>query len=306
VVWCGRYDRSSQLDRALLVVGLLVLNTGCWLLLALAEPDAPATAWLRSAAVDSGLLPLLQHVLGGPEAAHATSPAVEPLLRLSGPTKVAISSIAGATIALPSSLPFAIFALDFGKEGAAVLSALISVVGSLSALAFLKSFPAILRARGWFGVHALLASLSLVAALAMAAIMFSDSRKFARGYVVRSSLLNETVVTLHACSNPACASAPMWRPGQRRTWGLSAGRTLSLRPHAPSNVCHNCGRSDMLLECSVDEAAAAAALLTPFEACGEWVREEKLLRRPRQGWAYTQDPTAFPLAAADPWTGSMD
>ena len=35
--------------------------------------------------------------------------------------------------------------------------------------------------------------------------MLSDQRKFARGYVIRSSLLNETVVTLHACSRPLYA-----------------------------------------------------------------------------------------------------
>ena len=38
------YDRSSQLDRALLVVGLLAINAGCWVALALGEPDAPAPA----------------------------------------------------------------------------------------------------------------------------------------------------------------------------------------------------------------------------------------------------------------------
>ena len=61
-----------------------------------------------------------------------------------------------------------------------------------------------------------LASVTFIAALAIGAVMFSDSRKFSRGYVIRSSLLDETVVKLHACAR--CARQPMWRPGQRRAW----------------------------------------------------------------------------------------
>ena len=74
--------------------------------------------------------------------------------------------------------------------------------------------------------------------------------------------------------------------------------------HAPSSLCHVCGRGDRLVECTVDEAAANAALLTPFESCGEWIRQEKPLRKPRSGWAFANDPGAFPLApvneVADP------
>ena len=88
---------------------------------------------------------------------------------------------------------------------------------------------------------------------------------------------------------------PMWRPGQRRTWGEYSG--AHLRPHAPSSLCHHCGRGDLLVECSVDEAAATAATLTPFDACGEWIRTEKPLRKPKQGWAFANDPVVFPLAA---------
>ena len=73
-----------------------------------------------------------------------------------------------------------------------------------------------------------------------------------RGYVVRSSLLNESVVTLHACSRPECALHPMWRPGQRRAWGPVSGGHL--RPYASSSLCHRCGLGDRLVECSVDEA----------------------------------------------------
>lgn len=236
--------------------------------------------------------------------ASAASLAGAPLLALSPRTKTALASLAGATIALPSSLPFALFSLDFGKEGAAVLSALLSVVGSVAALTFLKLFPAILRRNGWFGVHAVLGALGAVASFAMAAIMLSDTRKFSRGYVIRESLLDETVVTLHACSRPSCAVNPMWRPGQRRVWGPYSG--AHLRPHAPSSLCQHCGRGDRLVECKVDEAAVHAALLTPYEACGEWVREEKPLRKPKQGWDFANDPSRFPLAASEQVEPSHD
>lgn len=146
------YDRATQLDRAFLVTGLLLVNVACWLTLAMAEPDAPALAWIGEAAR---------------KAALESASEVQPRLKLSGPAKAFIASVAGATIALPSSLPFALFSLDFGKEGAAVLSGLLSVVGSFSALTFLKGFPSILRVRGWFGVHAILAYLSAMAALVM-------------------------------------------------------------------------------------------------------------------------------------------
>ena len=88
----------------------------------------------------------------------------------------------------------------------------------------------------------------------------------------------------------------MWRPGQRRGWGPAAG--AHLRPYAPSSVCHHCGRSDRLVECQVDEAAATAATATPFEECGEWVREELPLVKPARGWAFANDPMRFPLANA--------
>lgn len=64
-----------------------------------------------------------------------------------------------------------------------MLSGLLSVVGSLCAFTFLRAFPKILRSRGWFGVHASLATFAAVSAFAMGAIMFSDSRKFARGTI---------------------------------------------------------------------------------------------------------------------------
>ena len=53
-----------------------------------------------------------------------------------------------------------------------LLSSILQVVGNLAALLFLRRFPAILRKRGWFGVHAILAALGVVACVAMGAIMF--------------------------------------------------------------------------------------------------------------------------------------
>ena len=44
------YDRSTQLDRSFLILGLYAVNIGCWILLALAEPDAPAASWVKSVA----------------------------------------------------------------------------------------------------------------------------------------------------------------------------------------------------------------------------------------------------------------
>jgi len=124
--------------------------------------------------------------------------------------------------------------------------------------------------------------------------MFSDSRKFSKGYVIRTSLLNETVVKLHACSRPACSSEPMWRPGQRRVWGPGTG--THMLPYAPSTRCHHCGQGDWLVEAAVDEAASSAALLTPYDLCGQWIRVERPLRKPKDGWAFRADPTHFPLA----------
>jgi len=155
---------------------------GCWLALALAEPDAPAAAWVKAVASDRTVRSLVAAWRrAAPSSARwveaAPKPpldAAQPLLALSGPAKTVLASVAGATIALPSSLPFALFSLDFGKEGAAVLSGLLSVVGSVAALSFLRSFPSILRARGWFGVHACLAAFSSLAALAMGAVMLAD------------------------------------------------------------------------------------------------------------------------------------
>ena len=127
---------------------------------------------------------------------------------------------------------------------------------------------------------------------------FKDSQKFSRGYVIRSSLLNQTVVHLHACTRPECITTPMWRPGQRRAWGPTAGRprgVSSLFPYAPYGICHRCGKGDSLVECSVDEAATAAAVQTPFDECGEWVRFERPLRMPKHGWEFANDPTQFEL-----------
>ena len=138
------YDRASQLDRTVLVLTLYAMNVLCWVFLTLAEADAPAAAWVK--AVVAPQSSLASWVGGGAKAVAAAK--VDPILPLSGPMKTTLASIAGATIALPVSLPFAIFSLDFGKEGAAVLSGLLQVVSAASALIFLKLFPSILKKRG--------------------------------------------------------------------------------------------------------------------------------------------------------------
>jgi hypothetical protein len=51
------------------------------------------------------------------------------VLPLSTFAKTVVLAGAAVSIAIPASLPFAIFAIDFGKEGAALLSAIISAVG---------------------------------------------------------------------------------------------------------------------------------------------------------------------------------
>uniref|UniRef100_A0A7S0JHL1 Uncharacterized protein n=1 Tax=Calcidiscus leptoporus TaxID=127549 RepID=A0A7S0JHL1_9EUKA len=215
---------------------------------------------------------------------------------LSTATKTVLASLAGATIAIPSSLPFALFSLDFGKEGAAVLSSILSAVGFSTSLVVLRHFPKIIACHGWFGVHAILAAFGGLAATSMSAIMFSDQRKFSRGYIIRSSLVNESVLVLHACSRDSCAHHPMWRPGSRRVWGPSSGGHPPWQLHAPNRRCHHCGRSELLF-CKVGEAAAELALITPFSKCTSFVREQAPLKKPPGGWDFA-DPLRFPLAPA--------
>tara|TARA_B100000795_G_scaffold152139_1_gene113976 strand:+ start:356 stop:526 length:171 start_codon:yes stop_codon:yes gene_type:complete len=45
----------------------------------------------------------------------------------------------------------------------------------------------------------------------------------------------------------------------------------------------------------VDEAARAAALLTAYDECAEWIRTEKPLQKPKEGWEFANDPTKFAL-----------
>ena len=168
---------------------------------------------------------------------------------------------AAAAIALPTSLPFAVFAMDFGKEGAAVLSSLISALGFCAQLLSLRLLPRLQRAHGWHAVFATLAGLGVVAASAMSLVMLADQRKYARGYIIRSSLLNETIVTLHACGRESCSHLPMWAPGARREWATPRLRRASIRPYAPTRYCHQCGRKQ-LLEVRVGEAWLLTLTLT--------------------------------------------
>ncbi|KAL1507584.1 hypothetical protein AB1Y20_007203 [Prymnesium parvum] len=279
------YDRATQLDRALLVLGLYLINICCWVLLALSEPS-------QVPSLVAATPTLLSRLTSRFSAAAAPSAAGAVYLPLASSTKTMLASIAGATIALPSSLPFAIFALDFGKEGAAVLGALLSAVAMVAAVVFLRAFPLVRRTHGWLGIHASLAACGVAAASSMGAIMLHDYRKFSRGYIIESSLANETVVTLHACPRPSCAAVPMWRPGARRVW--AGGATLTFRAHVPTRFCHHCGRGE-LVECKVEHSASEAALFTPYEQCAPWIREVAPLRKPKGGWAFS-DPLRFPLA----------
>jgi len=270
------YDAISQLDKALMIAILYLLNVACWAALALAEPDAPrvgqppvdlgTAAFSISSTLSNAAAGKLRKALGAllgarrgaaNDAAAAASAAAgvaaarpEPFLRLSTAAKTALAAAAGATIALPTSLPTAFFALDFGKEGAAVLSSFLSAVGLISSMLFFRLFPRVLASRGWFGVHAVLALLGLVAAAAMSAIMFADNAKFSRGYIISSSLLNETVVTLHACPSRACGAYPMWRPGANRPWAVGSGLHPFWSLRADTRTCHRCGAS-ALVECKV-------------------------------------------------------
>ena len=279
------YDRCSQLDKALLVVLCYCINIGCWGTLALAEAPRSAALGLEAATPRwypraEWAAPLLQAVRDG-----------LPLPRLA---KSLVVAGGYGSIAIPSSLPFAMFAMDFGKEGAAMLSSILSAVGFGASLLFLHLFPPLLKRHGWRGVYGTLAALGLTAALAMSSIMFSDYSKFSRGYIITSSLLNETVVTLHACEK--CTFAPMWRPGARRTYSYAAAKRnySPLRPHAPTRRCHLCGRRTVV-ECKVGEAFAELSLMTPYAQCDAWVRERTPLRKGDGGWAFA-DPTRYPLA----------
>ena len=111
---------------------------------------------------------------------------VLPELPLSPRAKTMVVAAAAAALAIPTSLPFAYFALDFGKEGAAILSSLLSTVGLAFSLASLRLLPQLQRAYGWYAVHAMFAGLGLMATLAMSTVMFADQRKFARGYIIRA------------------------------------------------------------------------------------------------------------------------
>jgi hypothetical protein len=266
-----------------MVMLLYALNITCWAVLGMAD----YSSYIRSKA---------------PGAVERAAVRIASLLpALTSQTKTRLAAAAGATIAIPSSLPTAIFALDFGKEGAAVLSAILSGVGFGSSLAYLRLFPPILAAYGWCGVHLSMAALGVIAALAMGAVMFADYRKFSKGYVIRSSLLNESVVTLHACAAPSCSVHPMWRPGARRPWSsdaAAAGTERFWRIHAPTRRCHRCGAKEVV-ECRVGEEFAELCLQTPLEQCTKWVRESKRLTKPRAGGWDFDDPERYPLAFGD-------
>ena len=265
------YDRCSQLDKALMVFLLMSASVACWGTLFLAElppyvPPPPAAAlWslLDGAPPSAAAATTISGKILAPLSRLAASAPPLPRLHLAAKTKTVLVAGAAAAIALPTSLPFAVFAMDFGKEGAAVLSSLISALGFCAQLLSLRLLPRLQRAHGWHAVFATLAGLGVVAASAMSFVMLADQHKFARGYIIRSSLLNETIVTLHACGRDSCSGFPMWAPGARREWATPELRRAALRPYAPTRHCHRCGRTQ-LLEVSVGEAYAGLAQLMPL------------------------------------------
>ena len=269
------YDRCSQLDKALMVFLLMSASVACWGTLLLAElppyvplpPPATALWSLLGGAPPSAAAAAAGRTTTGKLLARlsrlAASAPPLPRLQLAAKTKTVLVAGAAAAIALPTSLPFAVFAMDFGKEGAAVLSSLISALGFCAQLLSLRLLPRLQRAHGWHAVFATLAGLGVVAASAMSAVMLADQRKYARGYIIRSSLFNESVVALHACGRKECSGFPMWAPGARREWATPELRRVAVRPYAPTRHCHHCGRTQ-LLEVSVGEAFAGLAQLFPL------------------------------------------
>jgi hypothetical protein len=71
-----------------------------------------------------------------------------------------------------------------------------------------------------------------------------------------------------------------------------------LLPWAPVRTCHNCGKSSAVVQFKVDEAVSELVLLTPYNRTGHWVREVSKLRKPSEGWDFS-DPTRYPLARDD-------
>jgi hypothetical protein len=298
-----------QLDKALMVSVLLLTNVGCWITLLLSDrvtrsplpaPDASIMTQIRSlaaAAVESFSAGASSH--GG----STPVPLVDNrfVLPLSARAKTLILSGAAASLAIPASLPFAIFSIDFGKEGAALLSSILSAVGSIVSLVTLRFLPRLQKSRSWFFVHAALAVLGIITTVAMSAVMLADQRKFAKGYIISETLFNTTVVTLHGCSRPSCGGYLPWRPGSRRWWQADARRGFKrkyLLPWAPVRTCHRCGKSSEVVEFKVEQVAAELVLLTPFKNNKAWVRTVTKLRKPPTGWKFA-NPTRYPIARGD-------
>ncbi|KAG8464195.1 hypothetical protein KFE25_003258 [Diacronema lutheri] len=171
------YDNISQLQKATLNGCMLLVNVLCFCALAL----------LESGGMSGG---------GGPGGSGGGAAIVGEggLSEREMAARTALLGLAGATMAIPSSLPFAMFCMDFGKEGAALVGSVLQAVGGLTASAFFAALPRLRAHHGWLGVHVYLATHSLLVMACMGALMVEDARKFREGYTIAPSLLNQTFV----------------------------------------------------------------------------------------------------------------
>lgn len=299
------YDRCSQLDKALMILGLMSLNVGCWGALVLSDTPLTAAPFAGTGAPRAQRLVALVKTVFAPLTSaeqpiseEVSETAVRVILPLTSAVKTMILALCAATIAIPSSLPFVMFAIDFGKEGAALLSSILSMAGSFSCLTTLYLLPITQKSHGWPMVHTAMMLCAAVAAVSLSTVMFADQRKFRRGYIIRSSLFGQSVVTLHACSRPECQHHHPWRPGAARPWAIKRRLLPTLKPFAPTRVCHCCGMKSVV-EFQVDEGMVEVALRVQYSEAKEFAwQAAALLKKPKEGWSFS-DPARHPLATDD-------
>ena len=300
------YDRSSQLDKALMILTLTSINVACWGALVLSDMPARALPSGMSATHTQRLIALVQSVFAASSSTEEGG-AVRTILPLTSGIKTVFLAACAVTIAIPASLPFVMFSIDFGKEGAALLSSILSAVGSLSCLATLHYLPILKASHGWPAVHTGMMICAISSAVTLSTVMLADQRKFRHGYIIRSSLFGQSVVTLHACREPGCAHRRPWRPGKARPWKSNKSRLLPSmlstpvgykvlwKPFAPTRVCHCCGKKS-IVEFPVDEGMVEVALQTPYMEAKVLARKTAaLVKKPKEGWSWA-DPTRLPLA----------
>ena len=278
------YDRCSQLDKALLVVLCYCINIGCWGTLALAE--APRSAALGLEAATPRWYPRAEWAAPAPGGARGTAAAaLGQVARRGGRLRLDCDPVVAPVCDVRDGL------WEGGRRDAVVdpvggrlwreppLPPPLPAAAEAARMARRLRYPRGARAHG--GPRDVVDHV-----LRLLEVLTRVHHHLL--------LLNETVVTLHACEK--CTFAPMWRPGARRTYSYAAAKRnySPLRPHAPTRRCHLCGRRTVV-ECKVGEAFAELSLMTPYAQCDAWVRERTPLRKGDGGWAFA-DPTRYPLA----------